>query len=378
MSWSRTVLLVLLASGLRLPDMLEAASARPAAPPQASLARSQAAARAGWDAIREGRILEAADAFDRAIDAEPRDPSLHLGAGLTAFLLGRSATAQQSLERALSIAPELTAASALLGDILYRGSDVDGAIRVYEAALKSAPADLTLKNRLSALRREVTLHAGFFQSQGSHFVVLFEGPADEELARRALDILEAAYWRIGTVLSVYPERVVTVVLYTEEQFRDVTESPPWAAAAYDGRIRVPVGGIRTSAQELDRVLAHEFTHTLVQSLAPRGVPTWLHEGLAVLFEPAGDAWADAQLAASPRRLPLDILTRSFRALASGDARLAYAQSAAAARVLLNHNGAAALVALLQDIAAGDGFSSAFERRMFMPYDSFAATLESGR
>jgi hypothetical protein len=38
--------------------------------------------------------------------------------------------------------------------------------------------------------------------------VLFEGPADEALARRAIEILEAAYWRIAAELSTYPDRVV--------------------------------------------------------------------------------------------------------------------------------------------------------------------------
>src|SRR6185295_2112843 len=51
--------------------------------------RAYAAGRAGWDAIREGHNQEAAEAFALAIDAEPRDPSLHMGAGLAAYLLGK-------------------------------------------------------------------------------------------------------------------------------------------------------------------------------------------------------------------------------------------------------------------------------------------------
>ncbi|MSO29883.1 MAG: tetratricopeptide repeat protein [Acidobacteria bacterium] len=187
--------------------------------------RAHAAGRAGWDAIREGRNQEAAEAFAVAIDAEPRDPSLHLGAGFAAYLLGKPTVAQQSLEHALSLSPGFTAASQLLGDILYREGDLDEAIRVYEAALKHEPANAMLKERLEKLRREAGLHSGFYQSQGAHFTVLFEGPADERLAARALEILEAAYWRVGTALSTYPERVIPVVLYTQEQFRDITRSP---------------------------------------------------------------------------------------------------------------------------------------------------------
>ena len=150
------------------------------------------AARAGWDALRDGRNQEAAEAFAHAIDLEPSDPSLHFGAGVAAFMLGQTTTARHALERALGMAPTLTQASLLLGDIQYRGSDIDGAIRTYESALQYAPADATLIARLDRLRREAEVHGAFFASHGTHFTVLFEGPADEAIANRAIEILEAA------------------------------------------------------------------------------------------------------------------------------------------------------------------------------------------
>ncbi|MBI4886575.1 MAG: tetratricopeptide repeat protein [Acidobacteria bacterium] len=336
--------------------------------------RAAAAAREGWDAIRDNRHQDAAAAFAAAIDAEPRDPSLHLGAGVAAFLLGQPTAARQSLERALMLAPSLTPASLLLGSILYRGSDVAGAIQVYEAALQYAPSDKTLQARLEAARREAALHDGFFASRGSHFTVLFEGPADEALAGRAIDVLEDAYWRVATALSIYPEDLITVVLYTQQQFRDITRSPQWAAAAYDGRIRVPVHGTEAGSRELERVLVHEFTHALIQSAAPQGVPTWLHEGLAVMFEPDGASWADRELASSDARLPLARLAGSFGTLSTGEARAAYAQSAAIVGALFERGGASAVGAVLQDIARGEPFAAAFERRFLTTYADFIDSL----
>jgi tetratricopeptide (TPR) repeat protein len=343
--------------------------------PAGALAQTPASTRA-WNALRDGQHEEAAGAFALAINATPRDPNLHFGAGLAEYLLGRSTVAQHSLERALALAPHFTAASLLLGEILYRGSDLDTALRVFESALEYAPGDKRLTGRIEALRREASLHREFFQSQGSHFTVLFEGPGDEALARRAIDILEAAYFRVGAALSTFPERIVTVVLYTREQFRDITRSPQWAGGAYDGRIRIPVQGVDTDSQEFERVLTHEFTHALVQSIAPRGVPTWLNEGLAVLFEPTGEAWTDAQLASPGPRLPLERLAGSFERLSRDEARLAYAQSAGLVRAMLDQGGAAGVVAVLQDLAAGESFAAALERRMFIPYDTFVADLQN--
>ena len=340
--------------------------------------RVAAAGRAGWEAIRAGRAADAAKAFADALDAEPRDPSLHLGAGLAAHLMSQPTAARHALQQALALAPEYTPASLLLGEILYRGSDLDGAIRVYEEAAAHPPAERQLQRQLTARlaewRKEAAVHSAFFQTQGAHFTVLFEGPADEALARRAVERLEAAYWRVGTALSTYPEELITVVLYTQQQFRDITRSPDWAAAAYDGRIRVPMRGALTRAEELDRVLAHEFTHALVRSIAPRGVPTWLNEGLAVLFEPEGLAWATRQLTESDTRLSHERLAAGFGGLSTAHARLAYAQSAVAVDRFIALAGTPAVVGLLHDLAQGEPFSGAFERRALVPFDAFVTGL----
>ena len=333
------------------------------------------AGRNGWDAIRSGRNEDAAAAFAEAIRAEPRDPSHYLGAALAAQLLGDTSRARESLEQALKLAPNFTMASLLLGDLLYRQSDLQGAIAVYEAASKYAPNDPTLAGRLSRLRDEPSPEKGFFQSHSAHFTVLFEGPADDELARRAVDVLEAAYWRVGTQLYTFPDHVITVVLYTEEQFRDTTRSPSWAAAAYDGRIRIPMrGALEQGPAELERVLTHELTHAMIRAIAPRGVPTWLNEGLAVMFEPDGSPWARATLASSDARIPLDQLAGSFEDFSGNQARIAYAESGEAARRLFDEVGGAGVVALLQDIARGVPLDEAFRRRMPMPYSAFAAGL----
>ena len=211
----------------------------------------------------------------------------------------------------------------------------------------------------------------FFSSPGAHFNVLFEGPADETLARRAVDLLDEAYYNIGTALYTFPDRVITVILYTQEQFRDVTRSPDWAAAAYDGKIRVAMRGALEKPEELKRVLTHELTHAMVQNIAPRGVPTWLHEGLAVYFEGNSGAWADQQLAASPARLSLQQLSGSFAGLSTADGRMAYAQSAVTVRRLIDTAGPDAVTAILHDLARGERLETAFEQRTLMPYMTLA-------
>jgi len=200
--------------------------------------------------------------------------------------------------------------------------------------------------------------------------VLFEGPAEQRLAAAAVDALEAAYWRIGTTLLAYPSGIITVVLYTDEQFRDITRSPTWAGGVFDGKIRVPMRGALNDPRQLERVLAHEFTHALVKSLAPRGVPTWVDEGLAVVFEMGDLKWAERLARRAPSLVPLPRLHDGFLSLPADQVPLAYAESALAVRMLIERGEALALASLLQDLAQGQDFAAAFERHFYLSYSDF--------
>src|SRR5438445_13317130 len=328
--------------------------------------------RLGWEAIRAGQITEASRLFHDAIAENAQDATLFLGAGLAAHLQGHESEARTALEAAVRLNPKLTAASLLLSDISYRMGDLETAVRTYEAALEVEPNNAHIQGRLESWRKEAALHSRFQQSLSTHFTVLFEGPAEQRLASAAVDALESAYWRIGTALLAYPSGIITVVLYTDDQFRDITRSPTWAGGGFDGKIRVPMRGALKDPRQLEKVLAHEFTHALVKSVAPRGVPTWLDEGLAVVFEMGDVKWAERLARQAPSLVPLPRLHDGFLSLPADQVPLAYAESALAVRMLIERGGIPALTALLQDLAEGQEFTQAFERRVFLSYPEFQA------
>jgi tetratricopeptide (TPR) repeat protein len=330
--------------------------------------------KAGWAAIKANRLQEAAEAFGEALRLEPRNVRLMLGAGVTAHLMGRIEEARQQLVAALQVQPSMTEASILLGQLLYRDGDVAGAIQVYEQALVHSPDNPSLAPTLEKWRQEIALHDSFTSRFGDHFTVMFEGPKEEALAGKIIEMLEASYWRIGSALGAYPNGILTVVLYTNEQFRDVTRSPTWAVAAFDGRIRVPLRGAIDNPRELDRVLAHEFTHALVYSIAPRGVPQWLNEGLAQLFEPERGPAPD--LTGPP--IPLKQLERTFEGLDDAQAKQAYGQSLAAVQALVERAGMTGALNLLSFVGQGVAFADAFERAVFVSFAEFQASWAAPR
>jgi tetratricopeptide (TPR) repeat protein len=328
---------------------------------------------AGWKALRAGRADEAAADFAEALHRLPQsEPLVLLGAGAAANMRGHSEEAREYLAAALKAQPSLTVASLLLGEVLYRSADLNGAIGVYEQALEFAPDNRQLQSRLEAWRREAAVHDTLSTRFADHFTLLFEGPPDLPAAARVTELLESVYWQVGGALGVYPPDIVTVVLYSREQFRDITQSPSWAGGLYDGRIRIPIAG-KVNERELRRVLAHEFTHVVVHSVAPRGVPQWLNEGLAMLMEDD-----KATPSAAPRDTPAPPLTQlegSFEKLSPDQAAAAYTTSAAATRALIDRGGPMVIFNLLTELGAGTPFDEAFERAAFFSYRDFIGSWQ---
>jgi len=234
--------------------------------------------------------------------------------------------------------------------------------------------DDEIEARAGEWKKEASRQGRSYEARGAHFAVRFEGPGDELLARRAVDRLEEQYWRIGQALTAYPPNPITVVLYTQQQFRDITRLPSWTAAAYDGRIHVPMRGALEQTEELDRVLGHEFVHAVVFMLGGRNVPMWLNEGLATHLERGGAEEAERVLAATRARPALQQLHRSFTGLSGEDAQVAYALSAKAVRRMMELRSAAAIVTLLQDLARGAAFATAFHQHIGMRYEDFQVMM----
>jgi tetratricopeptide (TPR) repeat protein len=333
-----------------------------------------ALAREGTAAIEGRRFGEALEAFSAAAAMRPGDASLCFGAGVAAFMLGQNDVAQIRFECALALNPSYLPPVVWLGELHYRAGRLHDAISIYETARQRYPREREVQQRLADWRKEEELQSRFHEARTPHFTALFEGPSDEAFARQVVERLEAAYSRVGAALGAYPPQPITVVLYTREQFGDITRLAAWSAAAYDGRIRVPLGGSLEQLGELDRVLSHEFVHAMVAMLGGRTVPAWVNEGLATVLEPEGPEDAEATLAGTNVRPELAKLHRSFVGLSARDAEIAYASAARAVRRLIEQRGMAALVALLEDLSRGEQFASAFQQRIAMRYEEFAALV----
>jgi tetratricopeptide (TPR) repeat protein len=293
-------------------------------------------ARVGWEAIQRSDGEKAAAAFRAQLASNPDDPRALTGAALAAHLLGRDDQAVSHLKKAVQANPNYVQASYVLGQLAYAQGDLDLAIKSYERVIKLAPGSPAIYQQLEAWKKEAALHDSYAVRPTARFNVMFEGTTQQAIASRVSSVLEAAYLRVGKSLS-YPPETVTAILYTGQQFRDITKSPSWAAAAYDGRIRIPVLGALKNPAELDRVVSHEYVHAVIQQLYPR-IPGWLNEGMATYLEPGEHGWLTARLRGAQELIPLARLTEAFQTPDGADALVAYAESYVGAKVLAERLG----------------------------------------
>jgi hypothetical protein len=204
-------------------------------------------------------------------------------------------------------------------------------------------------------------------------MVKYEGREKIEAGRIVLRILEDAYAEVGRALSYYPDGEIQVILYSGQQFQEVTDAPGWSGGIYDGKIRIPIGGIEQTTPGLRRTLYHEYTHAVVRAITPR-VPTWLNEGLAQYFE---GREIDVRQKEMMRRIaqegklpPLSNLEGSFMGLGGDQAVFAYLFSLSSVRYMIDSFGMYRVKGVLEELAAGADTGKAISNSIALSYEEF--------
>lgn len=316
---------------------------------------------------------KAIDEFDSAVQFASGNPNiLYVSLVDLAYAhLVRSeyAVANHTLARAQKLNPRSAVVAELSGWADY-GLD----------RLKDAVAELQLAQRLQPnpevtallekVRSDQQTESGFGQLKTSHFILRYEGGAAPELAEDILNALEADYETLQAALQFTPAQPIPVVLYTGETFQDITRAPAWTSAIYDGRIRMPVGGLTRVTPELDRELRHELTHSFVRQMTDGRCPTWLNEGLAQWFEgrrSGQDAQVLVALYQQKKYIPLDDLEGSWMKFPTPVAAYSYAWSLAAVESIIANSGMYGIQRLFIRLKQEDSAQMALERALQLSY-----------
>ena len=244
-----------------------------------------------------------------------------------------------------------------------------------EDSLANAEAGLALldDSELQALRgkilREKKVMKYYGDTQKVNFRFQFSKEEHNDIKDKVHYILKDAYRIIGSRMNFYPDKPITVILYNEKGFFDVTRAPGWAGGLYDGKIRLPIqGGIDGQEEVLERVLHHEYVHALVHAITPN-CPRWLNEGLAVYFTED-----EAELRGYGEKLgqaiPLKFLEDRFPSAPTRAVLAAYLESYTAVAYLIDKYGLFRIKELLETLGRSESLDSAFQTVFYTSYSRF--------
>lgn len=209
--------------------------------------------------------------------------------------------ARRIVETALASYPDDGHLLELQGELFYRDNRLPDARQSYTLALARRPGDTRLRGRLEKIERELKTERDYQRADSQHFILRYDGQRDEDLGGLLLSVLEQAWDDLTAELDAFPLEPITVILYTEKEFRVTTRTGPEVAGLFDGKIRLPVGGVTRITPGLIRVARHELVHALLHVKGRGRVPRWLHEGLAQFLEPRPPEGVRAALALAASR-----------------------------------------------------------------------------
>jgi len=206
--------------------------------------------------------------------------------GMEYFRKSLAAYQGRELNEALSLAksaiaedPRNAQSFALAGDIYYNLQELGQAKESWKKALELNPRLDTLKEKINQVEAEAKVEDKLEQDKEEIFEIrLAAGSALTAQDSQLKTYLKSAYAEIGRDFNYYPKHKIIVLLYPPKDFAQIRALPEWIAGLYDGKIRIPV---RAGSQaEMERIIRHEYTHSLVFDLSKGKCPVFLNEGLA--------------------------------------------------------------------------------------------------
>ncbi len=335
------------------------------------------------------RYEQAGEVLDKTLNMgnfEKNDEvNIRVGLGMVYYKRGFFDEAVAVLEDA-AVKFKSAEAYYLKGKICYTQGKFEDAAENLEAAIKHGGNGEYAKaasELLKKVNKEAGVEAGFQSQSLYHFKIQFDGERrfDVQIDKVA-QLLEEAYNEVGTYFNHYPEAPTQVIIYSKSQFRQASGSPVWVAGLYDGKIRIPLNEILYNADELKKLIFHEYTHAVIFNLTRGYCPVWLNEGFAQTLE--GEGISEKKIANLKKYInkkqifEMQSLEGSFMEITpESSVTLAYDQSLSFTGYLIEKLGQSQLIEILPEFSHGKMMRQIFEEKFYSSYEKLQADwLES--
>ncbi len=239
----------------------------------------------------------------------------------------------------------------VLGELYYSENKLQKAIEYWEISHHQSPRAAIL-TKITKAKKELKVDEKLSDKISCNFVLKYD-QNDAYSSELILHSLINEYNTLAYDFGWYKNSEFTVILYSNEDFTDILNVPSWAAAIYDGKIRIPFQYASLNIDELESIIRHELTHAIIHRMAGNNVPAWLHEGIAQYKDGVDDMAAREllkQAAAANSLIPISYLKAGFVAFKEDKVKvkIAYAESLGFIEYLIVNYGFYTIIDLLNN------------------------------
>lgn len=211
-------------------------------------------------------------------DSDLQEISSKINKGISLYKEGRNNEALPYLEDVINSGIVSTDVHYVAGEIYYARNELNKAIKHWEIAQKHSPNE-AIRLKILKAKKELKLDEKFSDKISCNFVLKYDQD-DTYSSELVLHSLVNEYDRLAYDFGWYENSEFTVILYSNEDFTNILDVPSWAAAIYDGKIRIPFQYASLNIEGLESIIRHELTHALLHRISGNNLPAWLHEGIA--------------------------------------------------------------------------------------------------
>ncbi len=275
----------------------------------------------------------------------------NINQGIILYNEGRKKEALPYLEEITGSGIVLPDVYYVLGELYYERNELQKAIENWEISHHQSPRDAIL-TKITKAKKELKVDEKLSDKISCNFVLKYDQD-DAYSSELVLHSLINAYNTLAYDFGWYKNSEFTVILYSNEDFSDILNVPSWAAAIYDGKIRIPFQYASMNIDELESIIRHELTHALIHRIAGNNVPAWIHEGIAQYKDGVDDTAVKEllrQAASTNSLIPISTLKAGFVSFKEDKAKvqIAYAESLGFIEYLIDNYGFYTIIDMLNN------------------------------
>ena len=307
----------------------------------------------------------------------------NINRGISLYNEGRNNEALPYLEDVINSGIVHPDAHYVLGEIYYARNELEKAIENWKIAQHKLPKEVIL-TKITKAKKELKLDEKLSDKISCNFILKHDHD-DAYSSELVLHSLVNVYNELAYDFGWYNNCEFTVILYSNEDFVNILNVPPWAAAVYDGKIRIPFQYTSLNIDELEEVIRHELIHAILHRIAGNNVPAWLHEGIAQYKDGADNTEVRNTLrdaVVNNLMIPINHLKSGFVNFKDNTkVRIAYAESLGFVEYLVSNYGFYTILDILNNFNdysnLDELFTSVYNLNLDQLENSWIATMAPG-